>query len=354
MENINEKKGHNNVLENGGQSAPQKINGKSLAKLKNELKKAKEEFNETNSNPKRKNGTLKKYKKAIEELEKQIKIKEETPESTANFISMRLHGGVDVVRRKLCRIKNNRPMQQKRVGQFTTLIAEGKYEDSFPIIVTEATELIDKYKLIDYEGNKITEDEAKDFLITLEGQHRCKAFLDRQESGKQVVIPNVWVKTGIEDIGKFLLNINTVGKPWDLRDKLIALALITEVEPFLSIAKLLDEGFNPSTAMIIYTGARIKSPIINKALSGEEYTLNFSIERGRKFVNLCKNAGMKTELIRKRYFIKGFNSYATSIGEEKAFEVLGKLEKLEESANKLKSIREEKDFIKLLNEVENI
>ena len=52
----------------------------------------------------------------------------------------------------------------------------------------------------------------------------------------------------------------------------------------------------------------------------EEYKLPkgtiVEIERGNKFITLCKAAHITVNFLTKRYFIKGFNSYAKINGEE--------------------------------------
>ena len=50
----------------------------------------------------------------------------------------------------------------------------------------------------------------------------------------------------------------------------------------------------------------------------------------------------------KRYFIKGFNSYAKVHGEEQAFKALDKLKQLELNDDKLKKIKEDDDFQAML------
>ena len=52
--------------------------------------------------------------------------------------------------------------------------------------------------------------------------------------------------------------------------------------------------------------------------------------------------------ITKRYFIKGFNSYAKVHGEEQAFKALDKLKQLELNDDKLKKIKEDDDFQAML------
>jgi len=247
--------------------------------------------------------------------------------------------------KKIAFVKNNRPVNSKKVDGFIALIAANKYDKAFPIIVMEASKLIEAgYTVTDINGKELTKEEAKDYFVILDGQHRSTAFAKLIATGEyQNLIPNVHVRD-IENVGEYLVDINNVGSSWDKRDKLVVASLTTKDELFQNVAELLNEGFNPSTAMLIYTGKSLPDKQVNKALKGEKIIfpkgVEINIERGNKFINLCKAANMSVSFITKRYFIKDFNSYAKSTSEEQAFEAL----------NKLKDIKEEDDFIEILKE----
>lgn len=89
-------------------------------------------------------------------------------------------------------------------------------------------------------------------------------------------------------------------------------------------------------------------------LKGEEYKLpkgtTVEIERGNRFITLCKAAHITVPFLTKRYFIKGFNSYAKINGEEQAFEALDKLKALNLNEERLKQVKEEDDFQVMLKE----
>lgn len=72
--------------------------------------------------------------------------------------------------------------------------------------------------------------------------------------------------------------------------------------------------------------------------------------RGNKFITLCKAAHITVNFLTKRYFIKGFNSYAKINGEEQAFEALDKLKTLNLNEERLKQVKEEDDFQVMLKE----
>ena len=106
--------------------------------------------------------------------------------------------------------------------------------------------------------------------------------------------------------------------------------------------------------MLIYTGKSLSDNQVNKALKGEEIALpkgaEINIERGNKFITLCKAAKMDVSIITNRYFIRGFNNRADRIGEEKAFMALDKLKYMELTDEKLKQVKDEADFKIMLDE----
>ena len=238
---------------------------------------------------------------------------------------------------------------------FISIIASGKYEKAYPIIVIEAEKAFAKgYEVQNLKGEKLTQEEAKEYFCILDGQHRSKAFAKLNiTSGNTYTIPNVHVKE-VENIGEYLVDINGVGTSWSQKDRVTVAALTTDDELFTNVVELLDEGFNQSTAMLIFTGKKLSNGQINHALKGEKVTLpkdaQKNIERGHRFVTLCKAASIKVQFITKRYFIDGFNSYAAATNEETAFKALAKLKDLKLTEERLKKIKGNNDFICLLKE----
>lgn len=259
------------------------------------------------------------------------------------------------IQKKIAFVKHNRPVDNRKVDDFISIIANDKYEKAYPIIVIEAEKAFAKgYEVTNLKGEKLTQEEVKEYFCILDGQHRSKAFAKLNiTSGNTYTIPNVHVKE-VENIGEYLVNINNVGTSWSQKDRVTVAALTTKNELFTNVAELLDEGFNQSTAMLIFTGKKLSNGQINHVLQGEEVTLpkdaKINIERGHKFVTLCKAASIKVQFITKRYFIDGFNSYATATNEETAFEALAKLKDLKLTEERLKEIKGNDDFISLLKE----
>lgn len=264
-------------------------------------------------------------------------------------------GARSEIRKKIAFVKHNRPVDNKKVDGFISIIASGKYEKAYPIIVIEAEKAFAKgYEVQNLKGEKLRQEEAKEYFCILDGQHRSKAFAKLNiTSGNTYTIPNVHVKE-VENIGEYLVDINGVGTSWSQKDRVTVAALTTDDELFTNVVELLDEGFNQSTAMLIFTGKKLSNGQINHALKGEKVTLpkdaKKNIERGHRFVTLCKAASIKVQFITKRYFIDGFNSYAAATNEETAFKALAKLKDLKLTEERLKKIKGNNDFICLLKE----
>lgn len=264
-------------------------------------------------------------------------------------------GTKENVQMKIGFVDNNRSIDTKKVAVFIALIANMKYEKAYPIIVIKAKLLISLgYTIKDVTGRAISEEEAEEYFVILDGQHRTKAFAQLIAAGQDLVIPNVHVRE-LENIGEYLTEINQVGN-WTKNDKVTVAALINKQDELLqAIATRLKEGFNYSTIAQIFTGKKLTDTILNHALKGKNYTLpkeaKIDINKGNKFITLCQAAGMATSLITKRYFIEGFTSHCASVGEENAFKALENLPKLTNKDARLKEVKEGIQFIELLAEV---
>lgn len=260
------------------------------------------------------------------------------------------------VSKKIAYVLNNRPIDSSKVDKFIALISNGKYENAYPTIVADAKTLIGAgYELHDIRGNKVAVEEADDFFVILDGQHRGMAFAKLVAAGKDYKIPNTRVRS-VENVGEYLVDINGIGTSWSNKDRLVVVALTagSHKELFTSMADLIKEGFNPSTSSIIFTGKKLSNNLIKKALKGDEVTLpkdaKVDIERGYRFVTLCKAANIPIMFATKRYFIDGFNSYATSTNEENAFKALDAMKNLNLKESRLKEVKDNDCFITLLKE----
>lgn len=250
---------------------------------------------------------------------------------------------------KVAFVKHNRPVDLKKVDGFIKIISNGKYEQAFPVIAVTAAEAIENgYEVTDVKGVEVTSENAEDYLVILDGQHRTLAFLMCNMTESRIV-PNTYIRTGIE-IGNYLVDINDVGTSWNQKDRFAVAALTSNDELANEIAERISEGYNPTTPSLIYIGKKISAKQVKLLLRGEKWTLpegaKLNIPRGNKFIQLCKEANMSVRYITNRYFITGFNAYAEREGEEVAFE---KLKRCRFTEKELKAVKDGTDFVALLD-----
>lgn len=269
-------------------------------------------------------------------------------------------GKIIATPKKIAFVKNNRPINMAKVDGFISLIANDKYEKAFPIIVAEAKFLMDKgHEVYNIKNEKLSAEEADNYFVILDGQHRCCAFARLVAADEKYDIPNVHIRNA-ENIGAYLVDINETGTSWNNKDRISVAALTAKEHSdlFSNIAMLMSQGFNPSAASMILAKVKLSTKAIKQALKGEHIKLpqrtEIDIERGLKFVTLCNAAGITTPFVTKRYFIEGFNSYAASNGEEKAFEALQRLRNLNLAEKELKEISAGDDFSALLKQATEI
>jgi len=252
---------------------------------------------------------------------------------------------------KVAFVKNNRPIDQNKVDGFIAIIAKGKYEKAFPIIAVSAKVLIENgYQVVDVDSNEVKAEDADDYIVILDGQHRTKAFLECSITNPQIV-PNTHLRE-VDNVGEYLVDINDIGTSWNQRDRFAVAALTSDNELVREIANRIREGYNPSTASLIYTQKKISNKQVKNLLRGEKLKLpkgaKQDIDRGNKFIHLCKAAGIGVKFITRRYFINAFNSHALSVGEDAAFEALDKLKNQNLTEEKLDAIKDDQSFIKIL------
>lgn len=254
---------------------------------------------------------------------------------------------------KVAFVKNNRPINKNKVNGYISIIANGKYEKNAPIFAITAKETLESgYEVTDVNGKKVEKENAEDYLVILDGQHRTLAFLMCNMTEPREV-PSTFIKTGI-DIGQYIVDINDVGTSWNQQDRFAVAALVSNNELAHEISERISEKYNPTTASLIYTGKKISGTQVKKLLRGEEWTLpegaKLNIKRGNKFIQLCLEAKIEVKFITKRYFIAGFNSYADEVGDDAAFKKLEKLKGTNLTEKMLKEIKDGSQFVKILRE----
>lgn len=254
--------------------------------------------------------------------------------------------------RKFGLVKENRPIKGSDVNGFLQIITNGKYKESQSIIAVEAVDIIDNYNIVDLEGNPILKDEASEYLIVIDGQHRITAFSKLnaiRSQADQITIPNVHIEKGLKNIREYLADINMVGHSWNNADKVCVAAIATGSKVLAKVNELIKAKYTPTTAVLICIGKRItpkqlKELIvtgkINQLVSDEEEAL----ARADKFLTITTSiVGNDMTLLKKRFFINGFKNFATARTEKEAFDALGKLIKSD-----FEAVHEDNEFTEKL------
>ena len=152
----------------------------------------------------------------------------------------------------------------------------------------------------------------------------------------------------MKNVREYLADINMVGHNWSTADKICVSAIATNNQLLEKTNELIKEGYNASTAITICTGKRMKpaqlKDIITKGDTRLLPEVTTALARADKFVTTAMGiTDMTVKVLTKRYFINGFNSFATAHTDDKAFEALENL-----SIDDFTSVSEDLEFVEKL------
>lgn len=252
----------------------------------------------------------------------------------------------------------NRRIENADVEKFTQKIYNDKYRrDQQPICVYRASEVMktqSKYEITDLSGSKIPETEWDDYLIVADGQHRIKAFATLNSVRTNVdkfTIPDVLILAKDEDVQTYLVDHNSVGRPWRTVDHISLGSISTENPVLLKISELIHSGFNATAAIYLCTnGKKLSASQIKDAEQGKlckqliEYNdSQLDIAEKYKVEGLAILNNVKT--LSKRYYMIAFLSFIKSYSDNwmSAFDVFRDL-----SIDDFKNSKTEQDFSALL------
>lgn len=199
--------------------------------------------------------------------------------------------------------------------------------------------------LVSITGETIPTDKAHEYFLVLDGQHRVCAtslynqYLESQGIEEMASVPAVVVelKEG-ETISEYINEINITKRQWRIDDYVRGAAHAYADNELLkrynTLLKREDnkDGYPLSTLNLIYcTDA--------KALSMSDFSKlcakiqfkgrgsktpimpSFNIERGDKYIGVCREKGFSPADIAKRYLIRTFNNIVVEESHDKAMAV---------------------------------
>lgn len=212
--------------------------------------------------------------------------------------------------------------------------------------------------LIDINGNEINKVDAKGYYLIIDGQHRSMAVamlnqkLEEQEK-PPVIIPGIFVElTEGETLAEYISAVNITKTPWEIDDYVRGAANVKEEKLLVRYKELIKSDDNPnglplSTLNIIYCN---NSKAINKTslsllCQGKDEKGKakkpiipaHNIDRGDRFIKLCKAKGFSDKDISKRYLAEKFSNFFNESGEDKAFEIFNQI-----TPNNVKSMHNDK------------
>lgn len=187
----------------------------------------------------------------------------------------------------------------------------------------------------------------------IDGQHRITAFSKLntiRNQSDQITVPNVRIEKGITNIREYLADINMVGHSWSTADKICVSTIATGSKLLAKVNELIKAGYTATTATLICTGRLTPKQLKELIITGKTDELpneTDALKKADKFLTITTAiVGNDMKLLRKRYFINGFNSFAAARTEDEAFEALNKLSKSD-----FESVHEDNEFVEKLKNV---
>lgn len=212
--------------------------------------------------------------------------------------------------------------------------------------------------LIDINGNEINKDDAKGYYLIIDGQHRSMAVamlnqeLEEQEK-PTVIIPGIFVElTEGETLAEYISAVNITKTPWKTDDYVRGAANVKQEELLARYKELIKSDDNPnglplSTLNIIYCNnpKAINKTSLSLLCQGKDEKGKakkpiipaHNIDRGDRFIKLCKAKGFSDKDISKRYLAERFSDLFNESGEDNAFEIFNQI-----TPNNVKSMHNDK------------
>lgn len=225
--------------------------------------------------------------------------------------------------------------------------------------------------LVDINRNEIRKEEASDYYLVLDGQHRvfATAMFNGQEEEDPIKVPAVLVKLNEgETISQYISAINVTKAEWKPLDYVRGAANVTQKDLLLCYKDLIkcDEnpnGFSLSTLNLIFCSnpKALKKTDLSLLCQGKvkkgsktqkDIIPAYNLERGKKFIDTCRSKGFSMKDIAKRYLAEQFENLRTRKDDEYAFRVFEEI-----TENDRKVMYNEKDNLtesKVIEQFEKI
>ena len=203
-----------------------------------------------------------------------------------------------------------------------------------PAIIVDGSKSIEEgLEIMDFEtGEDISKEDAGQYIVLVEGNHRYKAHLDLLEANaeleeEQKYKKEFFVTYPLDDnmsIMDMLAEINTCTNKWDTKDRVKSITVKENCPKLLlEINKLTNKGYSLNAASLWLTfGTKVNTSVINVAMRGkylDPLKNDAGIERGLKILNAAKSK-LGEDLCKTRTTLSGWivSKYEKTLDADKA------------------------------------
>ena len=252
---------------------------------------------------------------------------------------------------KVARFVGNRVLNEKNIqAKMKSLETIGM---QVPAVFVKATLALEKgLEAIDFtdESVKVTPENADNYIVLIEGNHRYKAYLKLKLDSKRNPQGDFYFTEMLnipENIVEAILNINTVTSPWKGGDYVNGATMMVKEKPelLLELNDLVSKGYSAEAASLWLTFTSIKLQVYKDAakngkvdeklkntrnikygkrlLAAAEKKFDVKLLKSRTFVEWLANKCMAAEDGTMEATITQLVSFINSLNSEKASEITG-------------------------------
>lgn len=250
---------------------------------------------------------------------------------------------LSVLEKKVAFVMGNRNVNKKNLNKKKKSIAE--CGQLVPLIILDGSVVVDKgLTIVDFEtGNEIQADEAHNYIVIIEGQHRYAAIIELQEEDKKNktnLAPDdvlvMYAQHGkYSSVKKLISELNSSSVIWDGKDIVAGATMCNPTNELLKYVKDLTDlksskkddnlpknGYPLSTISKLVTfSPRLDKKVLSQSMDdGTEKLPTANIKRAKEILECALEVGFTHKYLSHRYFIDWFMDEVQS--EDSSYEVV--------------------------------
>ena len=206
-----------------------------------------------------------------------------------------------------------------------------------PAVFIKATLALEQgLEAVDFENNsiKVTAENAENYIILIEGNHRYKAYRELQSDSKGKKCVGEFYFTEMlnlpKDVVQAIMDINTVTDPWKGGDYVNGAALMMKKVPqlLLELKELVNAGYSAEAASLWLTFASIplktfKDAAVNKKVD-EKLNNGSKIPYGKRL--LTASSKLNEKLLKSRTYVQWLANRVNEVAPSEFEATITKLE----------------------------